>query len=620
MRIGFDAKRLFQNFTGLGNYARAYVSLYHESFPADQLYLFTPGIKADPRTAPFVNDPGYHVHMPSGWNPFWRMRGMTSAIRRSRIELYHGLSHELPFGIARTGVASVVTIHDLIFHYYPGDYSWFDRQVYSLKWKHACTHADHIIAISEQTKKDIILYYQINPDKITVIYQDVDPLFQKEMNHDEIESVKEKYQLPAAYHLYVGSVISRKNLLGIIEAMNRMDPADRLPLVIIGQGRAYKERVVRSAERWGLSDLLIWLGSPLFADFPAIYKGAMAMIYPSFHEGYGLPVAEALQVGTPVITSNQSSLPEAGGDAALLVNPASADELAAAMLKVQADAGYRDGMIRRGLAHMQKMKADNRIQRYRDVYERVLAKKTRALIPFIFTTVEATPGPFLRYLYLPKIIAMRPFYMLLISFLLAGPITAQDDITVFERKEGGKTIIVARNTGKIAYHVTIEVTSTGMTVVPGKKVEAILPAGFMKDMATLEPIPGESWKYSYSVAFTEAPDENIDPRSDNLSSDPTPASASMKKDAGPTLSDAAIIVYTKPGCGRCSTVKRGLDAKGVTYQEIDVSKSSPEVNHMWQQVRASGFSGTSVTMPVVRVNGEYHYNIKDLEQFVKEVE
>lgn len=354
MKIGYDAKRLFTNFTGLGNYSRSLIHHYHKAYPADELFLFSPEIKGDPRTQPFLENSSFRIIQPGGFKPFWRLHDVTQDIRLSGVDVFHGLSHELPIGISKLDIKKIVTIHDLIFKYYQKDNTWFDRKIYNWKWEHACSMADTIIAISEQTRSDLIEYYNVRPEKIKVIYQSADPVFSKPVSAEQVTVIKKKYQLPELYNLYVGSVISRKNLLAIIKAMIMMKQSDRIPLVIIGQGKEYKEKVIYEAKKGHIDHLLIWLGSPPFEEFPAVYKGAQVMIYPSYYEGFGLPVIEAMHVGTPVITSNQSSLKEAGGTAAFLVGPEKYSDLAEAMMKVASDCNLADNMVQSGYEHVKK--------------------------------------------------------------------------------------------------------------------------------------------------------------------------------------------------------------------------------------------------------------------------
>ncbi len=372
MRIGFDAKRLFTNFTGLGNYSRNIVRHFHQVYPEDELSLFTPSIRENSRTNPFSEDSSYKIIVPSGFKPLWRSLDIVKDISISGIQVYHGLSHELPLGLSKLDIGKVVTIHDLIFKYYPQDYTWIDRQIYDGKWKHACHMSDVIIAISEQTKTDLIRYYNIQPDKIKVIYQAADPIFSNPVVDDDILTVRKKYHLPHSYNLYVGSVISRKNLLSIIKAIIIMKESERTPLVIIGQGKEYKKKVIEEAIRGGVEPLLIWLGSPPFEDFPAIYKGAQMMIYPSFHEGFGLPVVEAMQVGIPVITSFQSSLKEAGGDAARLIDPALPEELSEAMIMIATDVELSKNMVASGFKNILKFEAAGNISQLKKAYNSLI--------------------------------------------------------------------------------------------------------------------------------------------------------------------------------------------------------------------------------------------------------
>jgi|GEM_PF-1134645 len=217
-------------------------------------------------------------------------------------------------------------------------------------------------------------------------------------------------------------------------------------------------------------------------------------------------------------------------------------------------------------------------------------------------------------------------FMLVISLLVTGR-AQEKDIEVFEKKEGNKNIVMARNIGKVAYLVTIKIKSTGMDVTPGMNVESVVPAGFMKEMATLVPRPGESWTYGYDVSFTEstgpAPNATSTPLTQTKQQAPTanntaaenPKTTAAVLSTAP-LSTAPLIVYTQAGCGRCSYVKKELTAKGIAYQEVDVNSGSPDATNMWKQLRDGGFTGDSVTMPVVKVNGQLHYNIKDLAGFV----
>ncbi len=232
-----------------------------------------------------------------------------------------------------------------------------------------------------------------------------------------------------------------------------------------------------------------------------------------------------------------------------------------------------------------------------------------------------------RPLSLMKISGIMKMYTLLLAALLFSHsgFTQQNDIEVYEKKDGNKNIVIARNTSKLSYMVTIVISATGMDVTPSTTVEAVLPGGFMKEMATLVPRPGEGWSYGYEVSFVEyvgeLPKSNTTTKSStsDKKTTPTQSGTTAKPPVQPALAPlttAPIVVYSQAGCGRCSFVKKELNAKGVKFVEIDVNSTSPEVNNMWQKLRDGGFNGDSITMPVVRVDGEYHYNIKDLAGFI----
>lgn len=364
MNIGFDAKRAFHNGTGLGHYSRTLLHSLSEYYPEHQYYLFNP--KASNTFS--VKGSNLHEVLPQGFlnkafSSAWRSSWVKKDLQRLKIDLYHGLSHEIPVGIQKTGIKSVVTIHDLVHERYPEQYNAIDVKIYSKKFRYACANADKVIAISEQTKQDIIEFYKTPDEKITVCYQSCNPSFATAVSPEEKARIKKLYNLPAQYFLCVGSIIERKNLLNICKAMFLLSDELNIPLVVIGEGGKYKQQVKEYIIQNELQEKIIFLSENPVArtsasfqsavDFPAIYQSAIAMLYPSFFEGFGIPVLEALWSKLPVITSAVSCLPEAGGDGAYYVNPASAEEIATAMKKVYADKQLAAMMIEKGWQHAQ---------------------------------------------------------------------------------------------------------------------------------------------------------------------------------------------------------------------------------------------------------------------------
>ncbi|MGE5106848.1 MAG: glycosyltransferase family 4 protein [Sphingobacteriales bacterium] len=363
MRIGFDAKRAYQNNTGLGHYSRTLISSLAKFYPHEEYFLFAPRQTDmyDTSVYPAICTITPQTFPSSLFRSAWRSSWVKKDLLEQKIDLYHGLSHEIPAGIHNTGIKSVVTIHDLIFERYPEQYNAIDVFIYRKKFRYSCKHADRIIAISEQTKRDIIEFYKIPEEKIIVCYQSCNPSFGIEVSSEEKKRIRSLYQLPEKFFLYVGSIIERKNLLTIVKAINKLKEKSPIPLVVIGDGGSYKEKVKAYIKENSLSERIIFLSEkeslkslPSFRsanDFPAIYQMATAMIYPSIFEGFGIPVLEALWSKLPVITTNLSCLPETGGDAAIYVDPFNENQMADAMYTIINNTEVADDMRTRGWRH-----------------------------------------------------------------------------------------------------------------------------------------------------------------------------------------------------------------------------------------------------------------------------
>jgi len=370
VHIGFDAKRLFHNFTGLGNYSRTLVANLKQYYPETRISLFTPKGKRLPRTESFFDSTKYQLY--EGGGAAWRTWSVYKDVNKYRPDVFHGLSHQIPFSSDKLECKTVVTVHDMIHRIRPKDFPSLDRMIYERKCKYACANSDRIIAISESTKRDIIKFYKTPEDKIDVVYQSCDPQFANPVPQEDIDEVHALFSLPETYFLYVGSLVPRKNLLRIVEAIHSMPEADRMPLLVVGSGRKYMGRVVRYIQKNKLGPWVEFLGDLPFRLFPAIYHEALGLVYPSLYEGFGLPVIEALSVGIPVITANSSSLPEAGGDVSKYVDACSVDEIKSAMLQVRSDGKGSEECVAARKAHVQKFAPDSTASQLIGVYESLL--------------------------------------------------------------------------------------------------------------------------------------------------------------------------------------------------------------------------------------------------------
>ncbi len=383
MKIAFDAKRAYQNGTGLGHYSRTLINSLAQFYPEHHYFLCAPKLtnRFDVSMHPNVENITPQGVLSQKLRSLWRSKWVVEDLAEKGIDLYHGLSHEIPVGISKTGIKTVVTIHDLIFERYPEMYSWIDVQIYRRKFKYACEKADLIIAISQQTKDDIIQFYKIPAKKIVICYQSCNPAFAVTVGDEEKKRISEYYRLPDRYLLYVGSVIERKNLLSICKALSIVQPQNQMPLVVIGDGDSYKKEVKKYIAENYLNSQVIFLSehevaksSPSFqsgADFPAIYQLSSCLIYPSVFEGFGLPVLEALWSRVPVITSNISCMPETGGNAAYYIDPASPEEIARAIIEITNNPQLAQSMVEKGWAHAQNFKIEKCAANVMQVYLRL---------------------------------------------------------------------------------------------------------------------------------------------------------------------------------------------------------------------------------------------------------
>ena len=371
MNIGFDGKRAANNLTGLGNYSRSLILQLSEFFHQNHYFIYSPKVKEAKQISSFFAKENIHLRLPAGTQPgfWWRSVGIRTQLLQDNIAIYHGLSNEIPFGIHNGNPKTVVTIHDLIFLRLPKNYKYIDRKIYNFKSRYACRFADQIIAISEQTKKDIIELYHIDPAKIEVIYQTCDDSFKELLPADFKETIRQKYHLPEKYILNVGTIEARKNLLLIVQAMTHVPREYKL--VVVGKKQAYAQQVIAEIERLKLTDRVIFLKDIPFADLPAIYQLASIFVYPSFYEGFGIPVIEALYGGIPVIAATGSCLEEAGGPDSLYIDPSNAGELASAINSVISDPVLAAQMREKGLTYAAKFNTLPLAGQLMNCYERL---------------------------------------------------------------------------------------------------------------------------------------------------------------------------------------------------------------------------------------------------------
>jgi glycosyltransferase involved in cell wall biosynthesis len=367
MRIGFDAKRAFNNYSGLGNYSRYVISNICRFYPEDEYFLYTPGIASNelfkvPEGAA-IGKPDSGIWQKTG--SFWRSFRLAQRLNKDAIDLYHGLSNELPFELQKGTTRSVITIHDLIFMAHPELYQSINRKIYERKVRYGTRIANRIIAVSEQTKQDIISFLDVDENRIRVVYQGCHRQFYYRVSEDSKKMIRQKYSLPGEYLLYVGTIEERKNLLKIVQALHLGNI--QIPLVVVGRKTAYFNLVKQYIEQNRLANIH-FLDQVQASDLPAIYQDSAGFIYPSSYEGFGIPILEALNSGIPVITSRGGCLGETAGKGGLLIDPEDSEEMIHAIRQVLENQALRDLLIREGGSHAMKFREEETIPSLYNVY------------------------------------------------------------------------------------------------------------------------------------------------------------------------------------------------------------------------------------------------------------
>lgn len=377
MKIGFDAKRILYNKTGLGNYSRFVVNSLSTYFPDNVYKLYSPGNGIESLHNQINSESSVSFRYPEGFTSklfpsLWRSNTIVHDLEKDQIDLFHGLSNELPLSIPNINIPSVVTIHDLIFIRYPQFYKYIDRSIYNYKFKKACQTANRIVAISNMTKKDIIETYKITEEKIDVIYQGCDKSFQQILAQAKKEDIRRKYNIPSHYILYVGSIEERKNLLLIVRALHQLNKD--IHLIAIGKRTPYTDIVEAYIQENNMQQQVSILSNIPFEDLPGFYQMADLFIYPSFFEGFGIPIIEALHSNVPVIAATGSCLEEAGGPDSLYVEPNDANDLSEKIDWVLSTPSLADQMRNSGKEYAKRFIDQQIACNLMEVYRNVLNK------------------------------------------------------------------------------------------------------------------------------------------------------------------------------------------------------------------------------------------------------
>src|SRR5688500_8467884 len=296
-------------------------------------------------------------------------------LRQLRPDLYHAPHYVLPPAIR---CRSVVTIHDCIHLMFPQYLPHRLAYAYARAsmWA-AARRSDRILTVSEASKRDILHFFDVPPEKVVVVYNAIDERFSREPRAEDVERVRERFQLHQRFVLYVRNIKPHKNLERLIEAFHalRLRGLDDLKLLIIGDEISSYPSLRRAVHRHKLHKHVRFLGYLPDDTLAIMYRLATVFVFPSLYEGFGLPPLEAMASGTPVVTSNVSSLPEVAGDAAVLVDPYDVDSIVDGLRRVVGDREMAATLRRRGLERAREFSWARSVEKTREVYRAVGSRK-----------------------------------------------------------------------------------------------------------------------------------------------------------------------------------------------------------------------------------------------------
>ncbi len=372
MRIAIDARKLRDY--GIGTYVR---NLLRHLSRVDQATDYV--VLCNDTDRETIDELGDNFRAVSERSPGYSVREQITVprdLRRERADLFHTPHYVLP---PLTPCKAVVTIHDCIHLRFPQYLRNRFAYAYARSFLWAATHQSHrVITVSEASKRDILEYFNVPASKIDVIYNGIDERFGDPPIAEDVERVRERYQLDGPFILYAGNIKPHKNLGRLIEAFHILrstDPAfETVKLVIIGDEIAKYAALRHAVHRYKLHKHVRFFGFVPARTLAILYRLADLFVFPSLYEGFGLPPLEAMASGTPVVTSNVSSLPEVVGDAAVLIDPLRPDEIADAMRRVLSDSQLRCDLRDRGFKRARHFSWERSIKRVHEIYGEVLSR------------------------------------------------------------------------------------------------------------------------------------------------------------------------------------------------------------------------------------------------------
>lgn len=367
MRIGIDARLVFYNRAGIGQYILRLIEAMAKVHTSDDEFFVLQSRKDKNN---IINHNGFQRK--SLWTPShnrFEQPALSFEVSRLNLDLLHSPDFIPPF---RRNCKSVITIHDLAFLLYP-HFLTKDSARYYGQIDQAWRKTDHIIAVSEATKQDSIKMLGVPEKKITVIHEAANPIYGPVPKEEARYHAQSKYKLTQDFILFVSTIEPRKNLPGLLRAYRRLrDDYKREELLVLAGSKGWLwEEVYQTVEELNLENHVVFLGRVSSEDLVYLYNAASLFVHPSFYEGFGLTPLEALSCGVPVIVSNTAALPEVVGDAAMLIDPHDIEGLTVAMWRLLTEHELREDLICKGKKRAQKFSWIEAAQKTLEVYHRV---------------------------------------------------------------------------------------------------------------------------------------------------------------------------------------------------------------------------------------------------------
>jgi glycosyltransferase involved in cell wall biosynthesis len=374
MRIALDAIPLAAAKTGIGHYTDALAHSLASLHASNEYVLLSPFDFAFDVTNGHPKNLGKQYFPVRSVFRKWWLVGLPAMLQISPLDLFHGTNYCIP---VYAPCPTVVTIHDLSLFTQPHTHETDNVIRGKRRMPMMARRATAIIAPSEWTRREIVEQLKVSPEKIRVIFEAA----RKEMKpipKDLCQPTLEKYKLRSPYLLYVGTIEPRKNLVGLIRAYHSLlRTTEHTPQLALAGGRGWLfDEVFDEVKKLKLEDAVHFTGYVDEADLPALYSAAHAFVYPSFYEGFGLPPLEAMACGTPVVTSNSTSLPEVVGEAGLMHAPDDHDALTRALVTLFEDSNAREHFIRAGLAQAARFSWDLAARETQNLYDEITGKKS----------------------------------------------------------------------------------------------------------------------------------------------------------------------------------------------------------------------------------------------------